>query len=129
MGDTNKMIVVYFDQEFSKNPDKDNVLRCIFGDVNLTSGGEIEHLNFNPKCNQAFIYFKETDVAKRVANKRNITIGKYKFNVKLNNRTQSLSRDRQSNERNYDDSKEARMIPTYLNKRPIIIDGNNVGIT
>ena len=102
MNDWNRMIVVYFeDGTFGPDENKESKLRSFFENVNQTNGGEIEKLNLNRNnANQAFIYFKEKEVAERVAKQRNIRIGSYKFNVKL----------------------------SHLYRRPIIIDGNNIGM-
>ena len=162
--DSNKMVVVYFDDgTFGPKDDKESKLRSFFEDVNLTNGGEIEKLNLNRNNpNQAFIYFKEKEVAERVAKQRNIRISAYKFNVKLNNRNISQSEENKSRdpyeEFNTDDDHEKaaavavapkkqpppqqkpakhnssfselsnKKPSLHLNRRPIIIDGNNVGM-
>ena len=158
------MIVVYFDDgTFGPKDDKESKLRGFFEDVNLTKGGEIENLNLNRNNpNQAFIYFKEKEVAERVAKQRNIRIAAYKFNVKLNNRIVNQSEENKTRdpyeEFNTDDDHEkgvaAAVAPkkqpppqqkpakhnssfsdlsskkpsSHLYRRPIIIDGNNVGM-
>ena len=157
--DSDKLVVVYFDEEFAKNDDKESKLQSLFGDVNLTNGGEIEKLNLNRNnSKQAFIYFKEKEVAERVAKQKNIRIGEYKFNVKLNNRKSSNQQENKNrdpyeefntDEDNEKDSVEPKEKPQQkptrykdssnnnnkkssprlnLNKRAIIIDGNNIGM-
>jgi hypothetical protein len=159
MNDWNRMIVVYFkDGTFGLNDDdKVNKLRSFFEDVSLTNGGEIEKLNLNRNnANQAFIYFREKEVAERVAKQKNIEIGSYKFNVKLNNRIErqpgeNTIRDPYEEFTNNKNEKAAaaaavpkkqppkkhyssfsdlsnRKTNSHLYRRPIIIDGNNVGM-
>ena len=162
--DSNKMIVVYIeDGTFGANDDKVSKLRSFFEDVNLTNGGEIEKLNLNRNNpNQAFIYFKEKEVAKRVAEQEKIQIAAYRFKVQLNKKIVNRSeenkiRDPYEEFNTYDDSekgaaavvatkkqppiqiKQAKHYSSFsdlsnkkpssdLYKRPIIIDGNNVGM-
>ena len=162
--ESNKMIVVFFeDGTFGRNDDKESKLRSFFEDVNLTNGGEIEKLNLNRNNpNQAFIYFKEKEVADRVAKQKNIRIAAYKFNVKLNNRTVNQSEENKSRypyeefytnndckigaaavvapkKQPFPQQKPAKHYSSFsdlsnkkssshLYRRPIIKDGNNVGM-
>lgn len=162
MDSTNKMVVVYFEDTFAQNDDKEGKLRSFFEDANLTSGGEIEKVNLNRNnANQAFIYFKEKDVAERVAKQKNIRIAAYKFTVKLNNKKSNNqlgdNRNRDPYEEfntdeepvqpkkqpqqkenkstvdkprnnNNNNNNSINKMSSHLNKRPIIIDGNNVGM-
>ena len=142
------MIIVYFEEgTFGPKDDKENKLRSFFEDVNLTNGGEIEKLNLNRyKADQAFIYFREKEVAERVAKQRNIEIGSYKFNVRLDKRRERESGEKKSRDDTYEEKaavpKKQSPIKHYssfsdlsnkqafshLYRRPIIIDGNNVGM-
>ena len=148
MNDWNKMIVVYIENgKFGLNDDdKVNKLRSFFEDLSLTNGGEIEKLNLNRNnANQAFIYFKEKEIAERVAKQKNIEIGSYKFNVRLDKRRErqpgeNTSRDPYDEFTNNDHNQKtaaAAVVPKnqqprkanlHLYRRPIIIDGNNVGM-
>ena len=139
-----RMIVVYFDDgTFGPKDNKESKLRTFFEDVNLTNGGEIEKMNLNRNnSNQAFIYYKEKEVAERVAKQGNIQIAVYKFKVKLNKKIMNQSEEnkiRDPYEEFNDDGEKAtaaapkKQPPIYkpssdLYRRPIIIDGNNVGM-
>ena len=148
MNDRNKMIVVHFEEgTFGPNDDKESKLRSFFEDVNLTNGGEIEKLNLNRfKADQAFIYFREKEVAERVAKQKNIQIASYKFNVKLDNKKERQFGENKSRDDTYEEKvavpkKQSpikhyssfsdlsnKQASSHLYRRPIIIDGNNVGM-
>jgi hypothetical protein len=153
-----RMIVVYFDDgTFGPKDNKESKLRTFFEDVNLTNGGEIEKMNLNRNnSNQAFIYFKKKEVAERVAKQGNIQIAAYRFKVKLNKKILNQSEENKSRDPyeefniNDDGEKVSAAAPkkqpplqqkpakhnssfsdkpsSDLNRRPIIIDGNNVGM-
>ena len=98
-------IIVQYNDDLARQPNPLDLLIKYFSDPFVTGGGQIDHkrTNLNKKKNEAFINFIEPDVAKRVADRKRITIGVLTFDVELG---------------------KART----LIRRPILIDGNNVGI-
>ena len=99
-------IVLNYEDNFAQLNQQDqlNFLKKYFSDPVITGGSEIDEATLSKEKKQACIYYKEVEVAKRVADRKSVTISQFKFEVKLGK-------------------------PTIPVRRAILIDGNNVGIT
>ena len=101
---SSNFVVVHYNDDFASVENKKDFLMNYFRDSILTGGSEIDEATLSKEKKQACIYYKEPDVAKRVADRKSVAIGPFLFEVKVGK-------------------------PNILVKRPILIDGNNVGIT
>ena len=133
--DPNKNAIVYYDDQFSSTQtDKKQLLKLLFEDQNLTGGGETVSIVLNENGKQAFIYFKEMDAFERVVEKKKITVGSYKFTVTRNSKAaESKAQGPVAKEAVDNTDGPMKMTPkltplSYQYRRPIIIDGNNLGV-
>ena len=104
MSGSNFIIIHLKDDFMQQQPNAPlEFLKKYFSDSILTGGGQIDDTlsKLSKEQMKAFIHFTEPNVAKRVADRKSIPIGMFSFEVELGK----------------------------LNiRRPILIDGNNVGI-
>ena len=103
-------VIVHLNEDFLAQQRKRqlnvlSILEKYFSDEILTSGGELDEKLTRVDVEQlkAFIYFIECGVAQRVAERKKISIGLVSFYVELGK-------------------------PSIVIRRPVLIDGNNVGI-
>ena len=108
-------VVVHYKDDFKCEGNKKDFFKKYFSDSILTGGGEIDDAKVDEIKKCAFIYFTDSNVAKRSADKKKITIGDFTFDVKIGKNSTASNK-----------SVIREQIPIYI--RPILIDGDNVGI-
>ena len=102
---SSNLLIIKYKEDFARQSNRLELLKKYFSDSILTGGGKIDDKQsklINGK-NEAHIYFTEPGVAQRVADRKTIPMGTFSFDVELGK-------------------------ANIVIRRPILIDGNNVGI-